>query len=123
MTMTSFALLTRTTIALAAVVGIGVTASAEGCGPGDTRYYCDASGCYNCDGYGCHPVTPPSNQKCTGDKSCTQNQICTDQGCETICKADADCPQGDVCTSGLCVAPGTNPGKPTQCTTKTDCTA
>ena len=63
------------------VVGIGVMASAEGCGPGDTRYYCDNTGCYNCDGYGCHQVTPPNPTQCTGNAQCAQNQICTDAGC------------------------------------------
>jgi len=116
----SFVFLTRTAIALGALGGIGVMAL-DGCGPGDTKYYCDSSGCYNCDGYGCHPVTPPTPTKCSGASSCQQNQICTDQGCENICKADADCPQGDVCKSGLCVAATTNPGNPVICSTSSDC--
>ena len=48
---------------LGALAGMGSSWLAEGCGPGDTRYYCDNTGCYNCDGYGCHPVTPPSNPR------------------------------------------------------------
>jgi Cys-rich repeat protein len=121
--MTSFGLLTRVTVAAAALAGIGVMASAEGCGPGDTRYYCDSSGCYNCDGYGCHPVNPPNPTTCTGDKSCLQNQICTTKGCATICKADTDCAQGQTCQNGLCSAPTVTPGDPLQCTTKADCSA
>lgn len=121
--MTSFALLTRTAMALSAFVGIGVVASAEGCGPGDTRYYCDSSGCYNCDGYGCHPVAPPTNTKCTGDKACATNQICTDTGCVAVCKADTDCPQGDVCKANQCVAPNGNPGNLVKCTSDKDCAA
>lgn len=117
----SFVLLTRTTIALGALVGIGVMAL-DGCGPGDSKYYCDNTGCYNCDGYGCHSVPPPPTTKCTGTSSCATNQICTSNGCETVCKTDADCPQGDVCNAGLCTAPtSTNPGTVILCTTSSDC--
>ncbi len=111
-------------LATAALAATGVAILAEGCGPGDTRYYCDSSGCYNCDGYGCHSVAPPSNTECTGNSQCAQNQICTSEGCTTVCKADTDCPQGDVCKSGLCVAPTstTNPA-PVVCTKDSDCGA
>jgi hypothetical protein len=120
MTMTSLTLLSRTAVALGAFAGVSLF-WAEGCGPGDTRYYCDATGCYNCDGYGCHSVTPPPPTKCSGTASCAQNQICTDQGCEPICKVDTDCPQGDVCKSGLCVSPTVQPGNPIACTSNADC--
>ena len=117
----SFVLLTRTAIALAAVGGIGVMAL-DGCGPSSTKYYCDSTGCYTCDGYGCHSVPAPTPTKCTGTASCAQNQICTSNGCETVCKLDADCPQGDVCTNGLCTAPSSNPGNPVICSSNSDCT-
>src|SRR6185437_9985622 len=68
----SFQFVTRMTMALGAVGALVAMASSEGCGPGDTRYYCDATGCYNCDGYGCHPVNPPPNTKCTGTDACAQ---------------------------------------------------
>ncbi len=122
--MTSFSLLTRTTLALSALSAVGVLVLAEGCGPGDTRYYCDDTGCYTCDGYGCHNVPPPPTTNCTGNKSCAQNQICTVQGCETQCMADTDCPQGDVCKSGLCTSPTQNTTtNPLVCTTNADCVA
>jgi hypothetical protein len=121
----SFALLTGAPGKIAAfgalVAAIGALASAEGCGPGDTRYYCDATGCYNCDGYGCHQVTPPAPTQCTGQSSCAQNQICTSQGCVNVCQADTDCPQGDVCKSGQCVAPTAPPGNLVTCTKDSDC--
>jgi hypothetical protein len=122
MTMTrSFGLLTHTAVAFGTLLAMGVMATSEGCGPGDTRYYCDATGCYSCDGYGCHPVTPPPNQTCTGASSCQTNQICTDVGCVTVCQADSDCPQGDVCKSNQCVAPTSPPGNIVKCLTDADC--
>ncbi len=121
--MMSFGVVSRATAVAAALLGISVLSSTEGCGPGDTRYYCDNAGCYNCDGYGCRPVTPPSPQACTGDTSCPQGQVCTVTGCETVCQADADCPQGTVCKQNLCVAPTGNPPDKQQCTTKSDCGA
>ncbi len=117
----SFVLLTRTAIALGALGGIGVM-SLDGCGPGDTKYYCDDTGCYNCDGYGCHSVPSPTPTKCSGTSSCQQNQICTSDGCQNVCKADSDCPQGDVCKNGLCTAPSSNPGNPVICSQNSDCT-
>jgi hypothetical protein len=94
-----------------------------GCGPSDNRYYCDNTGCYSCDGYGCSNVTPPSPQPCTGNASCGAGAICTNNGCEQTCQANSDCPRGDVCTNGLCVAPGQDGGTPHECTTGTDCGA
>ena len=117
----NFRFVTRMTMALGAVGALVAMASSEGCGPGDTRYYCDATGCYNCDGYGCHPVNPPPNTKCTGTNACAQNQICTDAGCVNVCQADADCPQGDVCKSNQCVPPQTQPGNLLVCTKDSDC--
>jgi len=113
--------LTHLAAACGAVFAMGVLASAEGCGPGDTRYYCDATGCYNCDGYGCHPVDPPSPTKCTGNAQCAQGEICTDQGCVSVCSQDSDCPQGDVCKSNQCVAPTKQPGGLVACTKDADC--
>lgn len=108
-------------VALGVFAGMGVAVLAEGCGPGDTRYYCDASGCYDCDGYGCHPVAPPTNTSCTGNSQCATNQICTSEGCIAICKADGDCPKGDVCKSGLCVAPTATIPTAVACAKDSDC--
>src|SRR4029077_9430481 len=112
----------RHAIAIACGAVVGLSGLMEGCGPGDTRYYCDNTGCYNCDGYGCHPVSPPPNQQCTGQSQCATNQICTTTGCESVCKADTDCPTGDVCKNNVCVAPSsTTPPVKVVCTTNSDC--
>jgi hypothetical protein len=95
----------------------------SGCGSNQDRYYCDSSGCYSCDGYGCSTVTPPTNPPCTGNTSCPSGSTCTSNGCELGCQSNGDCPQGDVCTSGACVPPGKQPGSPVGCTTTADCTA
>jgi hypothetical protein len=109
-------------MALAALSTVGVLAMAEGCGPGDTRYYCDSTGCYNCDGYGCHNVPAPPTATCTGNATCTQGQICTSAGCETSCAGDTDCAQGTVCKDNFCVAPtSTTTVNPLACTTNADC--
>lgn len=109
-------------IAFGALVGV-VGLAAEGCGPGDTRYYCDSTGCYNCDGYGCHPVAPPPTTTCSGQSSCAANQVCTTAGCETVCSVDTDCAKGDVCKNNVCVAPTSTepPPQTVICTSNSDC--
>ena len=93
----------------------------SGCGPGDNRYYCDNSGCYSCDAYGCSNVPPPGSTACTGTSNCAAGQVCTTTGCTTTCGSSADCPQGAVCTNNLCVPPGTTPPTPKECTTAAEC--
>jgi hypothetical protein len=96
----------------------------SGCGPGsESRYYCDDLGCYDCDAYGCRNVAPPTKQPCTGQTSCPEGSVCTDAGCTVVCVDDTACPQGEVCKSGLCAAPGTEPGPKKDCTTRDDCGA
>ena len=113
----------KVTFGLFALLGVGVVAAEGGCGPGDTRYYCDSTGCFNCDGYGCSPVKPPVNNTCTGNKSCGAGEVCTTTGCVKQCPGgkDTECPQGTVCKANLCVAPTDPPPDPKQCTTKADC--
>jgi hypothetical protein len=94
----------------------------SGCGPGsETRYYCDATGCFTCDAYGCSNVSAPPPQSCTGNASCPAGSVCTSLGCSFSCQSDATCAKGEICKSGLCMAPGAEPGTPKECTTKTDC--
>lgn len=124
--MTSWSQLTRSFAVLTALGAIGALASTQqGCGGGDSRYYCDATGCYSCDGYGCSTVNPPTPTACTGDLSCKPTESCTDKGCVARCKSDPECPQGTVCdlAAQLCKAPGTTPGSQKQCTTTKDCAA
>lgn len=51
--------------------------------------YCDSTGCYSCDGYGCTQTSPPPSS----GSSCT---------------TDANCPTGNVCNAGVC-APASTP--------------
>src|SRR5512143_4340555 len=82
----------------AAVVGVLAALGAiafGGCGPGgETRYYCDDKGCFNCDAYGCSSVSPPSHPACTGNASCPPGSICTANGCSTQCADSSTCPKG-----------------------------
>lgn len=98
---------------------------AWGCGPGgpgdEARYYCDGAGCYDCDAYGCSPVTPPVRSACTGTSSCKNGEICTSTGCTPPCSTDAQCAKGETCQLGLCSPPGKAPGSKKDCTTKSDC--
>lgn len=104
-----------------ALSSAGIVATAEGCGPSGGRYYCDNTGCWQCDGYGCTTVNPPSSNPCTGASGCAQNEVCTDKGCVTKCAVDTDCPKGTVCKSSQCVAPTSDQGTTEECTTKADC--
>jgi hypothetical protein len=113
--------LSRTTTFLLVAVGLGLVAWGQGCSPSSDGYRCDATGCWECDGYGCKPVPPPTPTKCTGNSSCPQGQICTEKGCVVICQSDATCPKGTVCKSGTCLAPTDPVPTPLECTTKADC--
>lgn len=108
------------TLVIGLLGALGVVA--WGCGPGDeARYYCDAASCYECDAYGCSPVTAPAHPACTGNASCGPGHVCTTAGCTSPCSADAQCPKGETCQLGLCSPPGTAPGSKKECTTKSDC--
>lgn len=87
-------------------------------------YYCDADGCYVCDGLGCRNVDPPGRTACEGDCDCASGTLCTSLGCASSCSADADCPRGTRCSSGLCLGPresATPTGVCPPCTTDTEC--
>lgn len=118
-----FSPLTRTLSVTAALL----LGSAMGCS--SDEYYCDANGCYFCDGLGCRAVTPPSRPTCAGDYQCPSSQVCTDLGCTVSCANDADCAQGWVCRAvsgsarGYCVSPTerTPTRNPGSCRSNTDC--
>lgn len=94
-----------------------------GCGPGsETRYFCDATGCQQCDAYGCSVIAAPTKTPCTGNVSCPPGSVCTSNGCSVTCSDDAPCPRGEVCKSGICTPPASDPGTKKECTTKSDCT-
>lgn len=94
----------------------------SGCGSGsESRYYCDSTGCFTCDAYGCSPVNAAARPTCSGSSGCKAGSVCTATGCATSCQSDAACPRGETCQSGLCAAPGTSPGPIKDCTTTADC--
>ena len=109
-------------IALFALAALGATAAA-GCAQED--YYCDASGCYRCDGVGCRLLDPPVRPICRGDFECPADTICTSLGCTAECATDTDCTEGTVCRTppGVCVAPQEPDPDPMPgtCTRNADC--
>ncbi len=106
---------------VAALAAFGTVAWA-GCGSGaETRYYCDSTGCFDCDAYGCSSVTPPAHQACTGAASCGPGSVCTASGCTQTCSDGVPCAKGEVCKAGLCAGPTVDPGAKKDCTTKADC--
>lgn len=79
-------------------------------GEQDWWYYCDESGCYQCDRNGCDI---PGSQ-CFTDQDCPAAMYC-DTGSRTCrtktkpsCKVTAECGPGNICTGGKCV-PGRTP--------------
>jgi hypothetical protein len=108
------------TLVIGVLGTLGVVA--WGCGPGtEARYYCDGTGCFDCDAYGCSPVTSPAHPSCTGNSGCAPGSFCTATGCTSSCSTDANCPKGETCQEGLCAPPGKGPGTKVDCTTKADC--
>ncbi len=107
------------------VFGLSVVAlsSAAGCSSSENRYYCDDTGCYSCDGYGCTTVAAAAPTVCSGQASCPSGTTCTESGCLKNCAAEADCERGLVCKAGFCTSPTTTPGKAKECSSKADCGA
>ena len=56
-----------------ALIALGALTGAAGCA--SEEYYCDASGCFTCDGVGCRAATPPTRANCRGDFECAANQV------------------------------------------------
>ena len=108
--MTSFAFQTARRFMAASVLGALGIALWGGCSDPQDRYYCDDTGCYSCDGYGCSTVTPPASTACTGSASCATGEVCTAGGCVKSCQQTSDCPRGTTCNGGTCTAPGTDAG-------------
>lgn len=88
----------------------------------DTYTYCDETGCYWCDDYGCTPTGPngyycSSNYDCAAGCYCDpQSGTCVEQG---YCSVNEDCPAGFVCDDrASCIPDGTNPG---YCTADDQC--
>lgn len=113
----------RVSAALAMLGGLSLLWSAPGCGPGDTSYKCDSTGCFECDGYGCKEVPTPTITPCAfaGDSACSSGTVCTELGCLKTCATDDACEKGLVCKKGLCTPPTITGVTPITCGASTDC--
>jgi hypothetical protein len=98
-------------VKLVVVVGLVLASLAGGgCSGCNEEYYCDDTGCFWCDSYGCRPVEVPPRAECEhGDWECPADRpFCTDAGyCVAQCTTDGDCPVGLQCIDGVCLEPGT----------------
>lgn len=101
----------------------GLVFAAPGCGPGDTQYRCDSTGCFECDGYGCKEVPIPTLTPCSyaGDTTCAAGTVCTELGCLAPCKTDGECAKGLVCKDAYCAPPTVTSVKPLTCGASKDC--
>ncbi|MFW5875850.1 MAG: hypothetical protein ACOCXM_03875 [Myxococcota bacterium] len=87
-------------------------AGALGCG-GEERY-CDATGCYYCDGLGCRPVDDDPDPAgdagsvpttCTTDEDCGADARCSAGECraeDELCQFNHECGAGRLCIDGRC---------------------
>jgi hypothetical protein len=82
----------RTWLGSGLLLAVGALFTSVACGPRTSDSYCDSTGCYDCDGYGCAPrkpnVTPPPS--------------CGAKGCASVCSTDAQCRVTEACISGAC---------------------
>ena len=69
---------------LASLVAVIVALVALFAACDDEDYFCDETGCYYCDGFGCRDAehTYPD---CNFGYECGEGQICTDLGCVDEC--------------------------------------
>lgn len=97
--------------------------AAPGCSSGTDEYRCDATGCFQCDGFGCEPVPAPTPTPCgfAGDTACKAPEVCTELGCLSPCASDATCARGLVCKGGFCAPPTASPPASLECAGPADC--
>ncbi len=89
-----------------------VAAGCDGCDDPNPNDYCDSTGCYVCDGYGCRKTSDVDGGKVTIDASPD-----ADTG---ACSASSDCKTSESCVNGACVACGGTNGACT-CSVNADC--
>jgi hypothetical protein len=117
-----------------AMLGALVWAGCGGGANGGGSYYCDNTGCYQCDGYSCRSVAPPqsSSTSCSGELGCTATDAgtsvlaadsgssipatdggttlpdagpaCGDGNGPCACTSDTQCAASQVCVAGACTA-------------------
>ncbi len=87
----------------------------------NTSNYCDESGCYECDDWGCYPVGGEPGWDCSNNYDCAAGCFCNPDGaCEEagFCSEDSDCPSDYECDDrSSCVPEGSNAA----CTSDASC--
>ena len=93
--------------------------------------YCDQSGCYSCDDYGCFPESTspsavPEGSSCTRNADCIEGCYCSARGvCEEagFCTTDAGCEDGFICDDRDSCVPGRRDPDPdpSGCTSDNKC--
>lgn len=93
------------------------------CG-GSGSGYCDDTGCYSCDGYGCSMVSPPpvTPVKDGGGPVSETGSPAKDTGA-LACSKPSDCGIGKTCSEEQCVACGSGSAGACPCTTDGECAA
>lgn len=110
---------------LFSVFAIASVGFASGCGPSsEVGGYCDATGCYTCDGYGCSPSEANPSTKASGPAAPASTPAPANNPTgptpSATCSAHAECGVGKSCQSGACVACGGANG-PCPCTEEKEC--
>lgn len=115
------------------LLGAVMLLAQAGCSSDDNKSrfytYCDNTGCYSCDQYGCGlaPGRPPgvacaSNGECAPGCFCDTDKKCAEAG---FCDRGSDCAKGFTCnTARHSCEPGTGPTpmpQPKACKVASDC--
>lgn len=87
--------------------------------------YCDSTGCYDCDEFGCWPSDDGGGGggwSCSDDDDCAAGCACVDGYCEEFgfCETSDDCPEGFECDDRASCVPSDDP-EPTPCNDSDDC--
>jgi hypothetical protein len=122
----NMALRSRFSVSIAALMGLGA-AVWSGCGSSAERIYCDDTGCYTCDGYGCTAAPPPTMDAGTYDATGTDaGSAPRDAGSNSpdgsTCTIAAECAGAQACVAGSCQECGGSHG-PCACTKTPECPA
>ena len=95
---------------------------------GGSYGYCDETGCYTCDDFGCYPDGGPGGTgwDCSNNYDCAAGCYC-DPDTDTcqeggFCERDEDCAEGFVCDNRSSCVPG-NGGGEEECTEDSQCEA